>query len=169
MEASILAKKNQHFEILDARPEARFNGTVPEPRKECRSGNIPGSKSTPHSVFLNPDQTFKSEEEIMKVLQDKKVDLKKHIISSCGSGMTASVIYVALELLGIKRKSIYDGSWTEYGSREVTKNDEEILSQLQQVQIPNSLPINFKFEAGKSYSICQCGRSDKFPLCNGMH
>ena len=67
--------------------------------------------------MLNSDNTFKSNEELRTIFEEKGVDLTKHIVNTCGSGMTASVNFMALELLNIQKKSLYDGSWTEFGQK----------------------------------------------------
>jgi len=95
-----LAKNDKIFEIIDARSEDRFLGKVPEPRDNLRSGNIPGSKNIPYTEVLNPDNTFKENSELRELFNKKNIDLNKHVVNTCGSGMTASVLYLALELVG---------------------------------------------------------------------
>lgn len=101
--------------IIDARGEDRFLGKVPEPREGIRSGNIPGSNCIPFKKLLNEDFSMKKPEELKKVYE--KFDLNKEIYLTCGSGVTASVEFLALRLIGKKDGvSVYDGSWSEYGS-----------------------------------------------------
>lgn len=77
------------------------------------NGHIPGSISTPFSDFLNPDtKILKSRDEIKTYLESRGVDLSRPIISMCGTGVTACVVDTSLELVGGKRRSVYDGSWT---------------------------------------------------------
>ncbi len=118
IEASYLTQKKMVFEIVDARPEGRFLGRDPEPRPGVPSGHIPGSKSLPFKLLLNPDDTFKTNEEIKQVFEQKEVDLGKFVVTTCGSGVTASVINFALELIGVSRKAVYDGSWAEFANKQ---------------------------------------------------
>eukprot|EP00828_Plagiopyla_frontata_P009806 TRINITY_DN1507_c0_g1_i6.p1 TRINITY_DN1507_c0_g1~~TRINITY_DN1507_c0_g1_i6.p1 ORF type:complete len:222 (-),score=21.35 TRINITY_DN1507_c0_g1_i6:125-790(-) len=105
------------FEIVDARGPGRFNGTEPEPRPGLRSGNIPGSKNVFFKDTLNQDWSFKNEKQLKELFEGKGIKMKNtKIVNTCGSGMTASVLNFAEELIGVKSKAIYDGSWTEFGS-----------------------------------------------------
>ncbi len=99
--------------ILDARSEGRFNGTEPEPRAGLRSGHIPGSKSLPFQKVLNGYQ-LQSKSELQTLLQPFKLG-EKHVICSCGSGLTACIILLAAYVAGHKNLSVYDGSWSEWG------------------------------------------------------
>lgn len=100
--------------VLDARSEGRFYGTEPEPRKEVKSGRIPHSVSLPHSAILSGTK-MKSEKELQMVFQSKNPS-NKSMIFSCGSGITASVLALGSEIAGLKNHSVYDGSWTEWGT-----------------------------------------------------
>ena len=100
--------------ILDARSAGRFNSTEPEPRKEVRNGYIPRSKSLPYSSLLN-DTKLKSAEEIEQLFNELNVE-NKEMIFSCGSGITACVLALGATIAGFKNISVYDGSWTEWGS-----------------------------------------------------
>lgn len=102
-------------EILDARSVARFRGEAPEPRAGLRSGHIPGSKNLPYSEVLNPDGTMKSPAALLQVFQAAGIDLKKPAITTCGSGVTAAVLSLALERMGHRNHALYDGSWAEWG------------------------------------------------------
>ena len=110
------AAKLGDFEILDARSAGRFAGTVPEPREGLRSGHIPGAKSVPYTELLQGDGTMKSPEGLRAVFEAAGVDLTKPAITSCGSGITAAVINLALERIGKSDHALYDGSWTEWGA-----------------------------------------------------
>ena len=106
--------KNKENIVLDARSKGRFYATEPEPRNDIRGGHIPGSVSLPYSEILD-HQYLKSNEDLKSIYQDLNT-LKKPIIFSCGSGITASVLALGAEIAGIKKYAVYDGSWTEWGS-----------------------------------------------------
>jgi len=108
------AKLGDH-EILDARSPGRFAGIEPEPRPGVRSGHIPGSKNVPFRTLLGDDGTMKSPEALRAVFDAAGVDLGKPAITTCGSGVTASIINLALERLGKADHSLYDGAWAEWG------------------------------------------------------
>jgi thiosulfate/3-mercaptopyruvate sulfurtransferase len=103
-------------QVLDARAGARFRAEVKEPREGLRSGHMPGAFSTPFTELLNADGTMKSNDGLRQVFEDAGVDLSRPVTTSCGSGVTAAVITLALTLLGHKDLSLYDGSWSEWGS-----------------------------------------------------
>ncbi len=109
---------NKPSQIIDARPAARFSGLESEPRLGLRSGHIPGSTNICYRDLLNDDQTLKSKESLLNIFNSKGVDLANPIITSCGSGVTAAILFLALELVGAKDLAIYDGSWAEWGQRE---------------------------------------------------
>lgn len=109
------ASKLGDWQIVDARPAARFRGEAPEPRPGLRAGHIPGARSLPWSDLLNPDATMKDEAGLRAALTAAGVDLERPVITSCGSGVTAAIITLALERLGHKRHALYDGSWAEWG------------------------------------------------------
>lgn len=108
------AKLGDH-EIIDARPASRFSGETPEPREGLRSGHIPGSKNVFYGDLLNPNGTMKSPEVLQEVFRKAGIDLTKPAITSCGSGVTAAIVSLALERIGKTDHSLYDGSWTEWG------------------------------------------------------
>lgn len=109
------ASKLMDYEIIDARAPARFKGEVEEPRPGLRSGHIPNSKNVPFGTLLNDDGTMKSEADLRAVFNAAGVDLGKPAITSCGSGVTAAIINLALERLGRDNHALYDGSWSEWG------------------------------------------------------
>ncbi|MDV4168788.1 3-mercaptopyruvate sulfurtransferase [Rhodovulum sp. FJ3] len=109
------ASKLLDYEIIDARAPARFKGEVEEPRPGLRSGHIPNSKNVPFGTLLNKDGTMKSEADLRAVFDAAGVDLGKPAITSCGSGVTAAIINLALERLGRDNHALYDGSWSEWG------------------------------------------------------
>ncbi len=108
------AKLGDHV-IIDARSADRFTGKAAEPREGLRSGHIPGSCNVPFDTLLNPDGTMKDVEGIRAVMHNAGVDLSKPVITTCGSGVTAAVLSLALERIGKTDHSLYDGSWSEWG------------------------------------------------------
>ncbi len=109
------ASKLGEAEIIDARSAARFKGEVAEARPGLRAGHIPGAKNVPYSTLLNADGTMKSVPGLRAVFQAAGVDLAKPAITSCGSGVTAAVLSLALERTGHRNHALYDGSWAEWG------------------------------------------------------
>ena len=107
----------KEFDVIDARSKERFEGKVPEPRKGLKSGSIENSFCLPFSELINVDKTFISKEKLLEKFQSTKCDLNKNLVFSCGSGVTASVLALAYSLIDNKyMPTIYDGSWSEYGS-----------------------------------------------------
>jgi len=104
--------------IVDARSPERFAGKAPEPREGLRAGHIPGSQNVPYGQLLNADGTLKSPEELNKVFEAAGVDPHKPVVTTCGSGITACVLALALAETGHRRASVYDGSWSEWGADE---------------------------------------------------
>jgi thiosulfate/3-mercaptopyruvate sulfurtransferase len=104
-------------QILDARSPGRFSGEEKEPRAGLRSGHMPGAVNVHYRSLLNADNTLKSDAELRQIFAGKGVDLREPIITSCGSGVTASILMLALARLGAPKTSLYDGSWTEWGGR----------------------------------------------------
>jgi thiosulfate/3-mercaptopyruvate sulfurtransferase len=103
-------------EIVDARSAERFSGRAPEPRPGLRSGHIPGAHNLPHGKLLRQDGTLKSPAQIEALFNAAGVDLGKPVVASCGSGITAAVLALALAEIGPRRTAVYDGSWTEWGA-----------------------------------------------------
>lgn len=107
--------KEKTFQLLDARPPGRFNGSAPEPRADIESGHIPGAVNVPFGMILDPaSKTVKNVEALRKTFDTKGVDLSKPVVVSCGSGMTATGLYLAALLCGKTDVQVYDGAWTEW-------------------------------------------------------
>jgi len=106
-------------QIADARPAGRFTGADPEPRPGVRGGHMPGAYSVP-ATSLSRDGTLLPPEALREIFGKAGVDLDKPVVTSCGSGVTAAVISLALETLGHKDNKLYDGSWSEWGARNDT-------------------------------------------------
>lgn len=112
------AAKLGEAEIIDARGPARFKGEVPEPRPGLRQGHIPGSRNVPFATLLNADGTMKSVADLRATFEAAGVNLAKPAITTCGSGVTAAVLSLALERMGHRNHALYDGSWAEWGMYE---------------------------------------------------
>lgn len=106
-------------QVVDARAADRFRGEAPEPRAGLRGGHMPGAFNVPFGEVLK-DGRLKSHEEIAAAFKQAGVDLDKPAVTSCGSGVTASILTFAIEALGKRPGRVYDGSWSEWGSRQDT-------------------------------------------------
>jgi thiosulfate/3-mercaptopyruvate sulfurtransferase len=106
-------------QIADARPAGRFTGTEPEPRAGMRSGHMPGARSLPSGTF-SVNGKLRTLPELRMAIEDAGIDFGQPIVTSCGSGITAAIITLALESLGHEDNALYDGSWTEWGARPDT-------------------------------------------------
>lgn len=106
-------------QIADARAAGRFTGRDAEPREGMRSGHMPGARNVPVGT-LSENGELKSLDSLRKIFADAGVDLNKPVVTSCGSGVTAAVITLALTSLGHEDNRLYDGSWSEWGSRQDT-------------------------------------------------
>jgi thiosulfate/3-mercaptopyruvate sulfurtransferase len=114
-QVSQAAKLGDHV-IIDARSAARFRAEAPEPRPGLRGGHIPGSRNLPYTDLLNPDGTMKDVGDLRAAFQAAGVDLSKPAITTCGSGVTAAILSLAMERIGKVDHSLYDGSWAEWGA-----------------------------------------------------
>ncbi|MBV2144509.1 3-mercaptopyruvate sulfurtransferase [Falsochrobactrum sp. TDYN1] len=106
-------------QIADARATGRFTGRDAEPRAGMRSGHMPGARNVPAGT-LSENGELKDLDSLRKIFSDAGVDLNRSIVTSCGSGVTAAVITLALTSLGHQDNRLYDGSWSEWGSRQDT-------------------------------------------------
>jgi len=106
-------------QVVDARSAARFRGEAPEPRAGLRGGHMPGSFNVPYDEVLK-DGRLKSHDEIAAAFKQAGVSLDKPVVTSCGSGVTASILTFAIDALGKQPGRVYDGSWSEWGSRQDT-------------------------------------------------
>lgn len=103
-------------EIIDARAGARFRAEAPEPREGLRSGHMPGAKNLPFDRLYQDDGTMKPAGDLRALFAAAFVDLSRPAITTCGSGITAASLSLALEILGHRNHALYDGSWTEWGA-----------------------------------------------------
>lgn len=115
------ATQTGSHEIADARPGDRFTGEVPEPRAGLRSGHMPSSSSTPIGTFIDGDGKIKAPDGLAAAFSEAGIDIDRPILTTCGSGVTAAIPYLALHLLGRFDVKLYDGSWTEWGGHPDTE------------------------------------------------
>jgi thiosulfate/3-mercaptopyruvate sulfurtransferase len=113
MTANLASRAEQ---VLDARAKERFEGSAAEPRPGLRSGHIPGSLNLPYGQLIDAATgTMKPLDDLRAAFSSLGVDLKKPIATSCGSGVSAAVLTLALYRLGVENPALYDGSWSEWG------------------------------------------------------
>jgi len=105
---------------LDARPTARFRGEAPEPRAGLRGGHMPGACNLPWNAVVSPEGTLRAPDELRAAFAVAGINLDRPIITTCGSGVSAAVLALALARLGVDQVPIYDGSWSEWGARSDT-------------------------------------------------
>ena len=114
--AQLQEKIADDAQILDARSAGRFSGAAPEPRAGLSSGHMPGATSLPFTE-LAADGRLRSAEELREIFVAKGIDIARPVTTTCGSGVTAAVLALGLEIAGASEVSLYDGSWAEYAQR----------------------------------------------------
>lgn len=106
-------------QIVDARGAGRFEGRDPEPRPGLRAGHMPSARNVPYTSLLNADGTMKSPPELKATFERAGIDLRRPVVTSCGSGVTAAVLSLALAQIGQPDAGLYDGSWAEWGQQSL--------------------------------------------------
>lgn len=112
----LLASHEKSAQIVDARPAARFNAEADEPRPGLRRGHVPGALNVPWTELVQ-DGELKTTDELDAIFFRHGVSFDRPIIASCGSGVTAAVVVLALATLGVPDVALYDGAWSEWGAR----------------------------------------------------
>lgn len=118
VKAHVIQRDSQ---LVDARAAARFHGEAPEPRAGLRSGHMPGARNVPWGDLVSEDGTLKPPEVLRAAFAAGGVDLAQPIVTTCGSGVSAALLALALARLGRDDVAVYDGSWTEWGGRADTE------------------------------------------------
>ncbi len=117
MRANLTSRREQ---VVDARSAGRFHAREPEPRAGLRSGHIPGAVNLHYAGLLGADGTLKPAAELRQALAAAGVDPARPVVTSCGSGVSAALINLALFELGVPTAALYDGSWSEWGAQADT-------------------------------------------------
>lgn len=113
----VQAALSERSQLLDARSRSRFEGAAPEPRPGLRSGHIPGSRNLPYESLMGEDGRMLSDAELTQRFAASGIDPRQAVICTCGSGVSACVLALGLHQLGNRSVRVYDGSWTEWGSK----------------------------------------------------
>jgi len=111
------AQQTGTAQLVDMRSRGRFEGTEPEPRPGLRGGHIPGSRNLPYANLVDDRGLLRSPAELRAIVERAGIDATQPLIASCGSGVTACSLLLALHVLGVTDTALYDGSWTEWGQR----------------------------------------------------
>ncbi len=106
-------------QIADARGAGRFEGRDPEPRPGLIAGHMPGARNVPFGTLLNGDGTLKTPAELRKVFESAGIDVARPVVTTCGSGVSAAVLTLALAVIGRDDTGLYDGSWSEWGQEKL--------------------------------------------------
>ena len=114
------ALEGAETQVVDARSAIRFRGEAPEPREGLRAGHMPGALNVPWSGVVTADGTLAAPAQLMAAFESAGVDPAEAIITTCGSGISASILALALARLGREDVAVYDGSWSEWGARSDT-------------------------------------------------
>ncbi|WP_308915517.1 3-mercaptopyruvate sulfurtransferase [Jannaschia sp. LMIT008] len=109
------ASKLGHPQIVDARGPSRFRGEAPEPRPGLRAGHIPGSRNLHYATLFDADGTMKAPGDLRIAFAEAGIDPSKPVVTTCGSGVTAAIVNLALARMGARDHALYDGSWAEWG------------------------------------------------------
>jgi thiosulfate/3-mercaptopyruvate sulfurtransferase len=119
------ALQGNSAQLVDARSPSRFRGEEPEPRPGVKPGHMPGAHNVHYASLINTDGTLKSKAELKAAFEAAGINLTNPIITTCGSGVTAAILYLALAELGHDKTSLYDGSWAEWGAsgQEIVTNE----------------------------------------------
>ena len=108
--------KDKSAQIADARSASRFTASEPEPRAGVRGGHMPGARNVHYRSLLNDDGSFKSTDQLRDVIARAGIDATRPVVTTCGTGVTAAIVMLALDEIGATDVALYDGSWTEWGS-----------------------------------------------------
>ena len=112
MRANVESRAEQ---VVDARSPGRFTAAEPEPRPGLRGGHIPGSRNLHYATLVAEDGTLRSPGELRALVAAAGIDARRPVVASCGSGVTACSVALALDVIGVTDVAVYDGSWAEWG------------------------------------------------------